>query len=150
MLRPTNEDLYHKAVRQMNQQPKTDVQLLQIGDVVYDHDRWYGLQRYTIEKVTPKQAVYNNGTRRCNREVVCSRGFSNPEGTLIASKIGSYGSVELETPKLKAEYDLQQAKRTTAQLVEAVGKISVKGMSKEQVETLNTLLKDVLEFGKKG
>lgn len=71
---------------------------LEIGDVIYDRSTWHGLNRYVINKLTPKQAV--SGSTRFNRAIT---------GKTL-NVIGG-GWAYLETDELKAEYILQTSRR---------------------------------------
>jgi hypothetical protein len=74
----------------------SEIKLLQVGDFVYGRDRWHGIQRCKIAKVTPKQAFTEGGTK-LKREILNG----------AASVIGEYGSLEIETPELLAKWRLK-------------------------------------------
>lgn len=82
--------------------------LLEVGDVLYCNDRWQGLVRIVIDKVTNKQAMA--GTKKFYRELL----------TMGSARcLGQFGSMKLETPELKAEFQLQNLRRKADRLLKS-------------------------------
>lgn len=78
---------------------------LQVGDVLYGHSRWVGLEKYVIERVTDKQAFSKNG-RKFKRDI-------EPGG---ARRIGEYGYAIIETDDLKEQFYIQSLTNKVAKL----------------------------------
>lgn len=89
---------------------------LKVGDVLYTVNRWYGLQRHVIERVTPKQAVSGNTKFRIDI-LTFERSYGEQKEAAI---IGEYGNAKLETPVLKAEYQLKLKRLKVYQLLKTL------------------------------
>jgi hypothetical protein len=113
---------------------------LEVGDIIYASSRWGGLNKYTIERVTEKQAVYNEGRTRCRRELKASR---MREG-LYVEKIGDYGHVELENDKIKAQYEFEQSRLRVRNILDKLYKLRVDVLSKAELDSLQEKLQPIL------
>lgn len=104
---------------------------LQVGDVVYTYNQWHGLQRHIIERVTAKQAF--SGYMKFKREIeqlYRGKGVKN---------IGQYGSADVETEKIKAEYEEQVLR---SKLGRTMDKIKTKELPLSTVKKLLEILTD--------
>lgn len=118
--------------------------LLEVGDVIYDRVGYFGkLARFTIERVTATQAVYNTNAK-VYRELRASSFHSDK--TLRANKYGKYGSVELENEELKEKYSIQLKRSKVSELFDKIGKIQVGEMTGEQLDDLIEKLNNVLNL----
>lgn len=94
--------------------------VLEVGDILYDRERFSsGLIKFTVERLTPKQAVLTNG-RKVKKELADSY-----YGGLHASQIGEYGHMEFGTPELNQEYKDQTIRRN---LKRRLAEINVKDL----------------------
>lgn len=88
--------------------------LLEVGDVLYTYGSWNsGLNKHTIERVSPKQAFAKGLTVR--REIE-EKSHYNSASEYTVRLIGSYGSAYLPTDELNNKYEDQQTRRKAWQL----------------------------------
>lgn len=80
---------------------------IEVGDVLYSYER-YSMRKYTVAKVTAKQAVLSNGDR-CSNVVETHTDFKGVTNLLV-KRIGKYGYYNLPTPAIEAEYHAQNRK----------------------------------------
>lgn len=107
--------------------------MLEVGDILYDRERFSsGLIKYTVERLTPKQAVLNGG-----RKVKVELFNSHYGGELHASSIGDYGYMEFGTLELNQEYKDQTIRRN---LKRRLAEINVTNLPIEICEQIWKLL----------
>ena len=107
-------------------------ELLEVGDVVYTNNRWHGLIKHVIERVTNKQSF--SGHLKINIQLI-----SDGEGKRSKILGESYSSVYLETDKLLKKYTEQQLR---AKLRSKVSKLQYETIDIEKVKNLLEVLED--------
>ena len=77
---------------------------LEVGDVLYTNDRWHGVRKSVIDRVTATTAI--SGASKFKIDVV-----EHGSG-LSVRMIGSYGYAYLETDEYIREFRLKQKRNT--------------------------------------
>lgn len=114
--------------------------LLEVGDVLFEYNQWRGLEKYIIDKTTPKQAKSGNSTFL---KEVKTNGYRT--GCLVARRVGEYGYAYLSTKELEDEFELQILKRKAyACLINVNSDL----LSKEQCESVIALLTPLRDLSK--
>lgn len=111
---------------------------LEVGDVLYESNRWHGLVKHVITRLTPTTALAGE-TRKYKIELIT--GYQGLSGNII----GQYGSDRLETDDLKAEYKLQQLRVYAHRLKD---KFNVMTLNEKQLNEFITFAKPLSELVK--
>lgn len=104
---------------------------LEVGDVLYGWGRgsFGSIYRTKVVRLTPKQAIMENGTKVVNKlELKWIH-----DSTLSARIVGEYGSLSVETAELKEEYRESQLRIKARNLINS---ISISKITLEQCEGL--------------
>jgi hypothetical protein len=103
--------------------------LLEVGDVLYDTDRWHGIMQTKVVSLTPKRAKLDTGAY-VEKELVT---IYATDGRLGAKRIGDYGYRELETEQWKRRYERQELAKKARRHIE---NLSIGTLSNEQLELI--------------
>lgn len=116
---------------------------LEVGDIIYETNRFHGLQQYRVERVTASQAIYRNGLDRCKRELSIIGGDA---GNWATRKIGdAYQSVYLANEALDARYLIHQKRVKVVTAIEQLSKINTAKLSVQQLDVIIEKLHEALE-----
>lgn len=82
--------------------------LLEVGQVLYNHTRWHGLEKVEVVSVSPKQAKCTKGISVKREIKKVGWATISEERPLGVSVIGeTFGYLSLPTEKIENEYALQ-------------------------------------------
>jgi hypothetical protein len=90
---------------------------LEVGDRLYDYGRYGGVFKYEVVRLTPKQAVLNNGTKV--HQELRKRSYGDRD-ELRAQIIGEYNDLILENDETKTDFDNWIKSRKLKKVIERI------------------------------